>query len=97
MGQPGLETQASLKGSIGGCHTAQTVAEERLQGYREALDAHGIAVDPDLIAVSYARVDGGEQGAARLLALEDRPSALFMMDGTMVIGALRTIASRGLR
>ena len=71
--------------------------EERILGYREALEKHGIAVDPALIAVAYARVDGGERGATQLLALEDRPTALFMMDGTMAIGALQTIAKSGLR
>lgn len=71
--------------------------EERLLGYTEALEKHGIAVDPALIAVAYARVDGGERGAMQLLALEDRPTALFMMDGTMAIGALQTIAKSGLR
>jgi LacI family transcriptional regulator len=71
--------------------------EERILGYTEALEKHGIAVDPALIAVAYARVDGGERGATQLLALEDRPTALFMMDGTMAIGALQTIAKSGLR
>jgi LacI family transcriptional regulator len=71
--------------------------EERLQGYTDALEKHGIAVDPDLIAMMRPRVDGGERGAMRLLALEDRPTALFLMDGTMVTGALQAIAQRGLR
>jgi len=71
--------------------------EERLLGYSEALEKHGIAVDPALIAVAYARVDGGERGARQLLALEDRPTALFMMDGTMAIGALQAVAKSGLR
>jgi LacI family transcriptional regulator len=65
-------------------------------GYTEALEKHGIAVDPALIAMTRPRVDGGERGAMQLLALEDRPTALFMMDGTMVIGALRTIEKLGL-
>ena len=71
--------------------------EERLLGYTEALEKHGIAVDPALIAVAYARVAGGERGAMQLLALKDRPTALFMMDGTMAIGALKSIAKLGLR
>ena len=33
----------------------------------------------------------------QLLTQEDRPTALFMMDGTMVIGALQTITRLGLR
>ncbi len=71
--------------------------EERLQGYIEALEEHGIPVDADLIVTTRPRVDGGERGALQLLMLEDRPTALFMMDGTMVIGALQTIAKSGLR
>ncbi|HEY4387789.1 MAG TPA: LacI family DNA-binding transcriptional regulator [Ktedonobacteraceae bacterium] len=71
--------------------------EERIQGYTDALEQHGIAVDPALIAMMRPRVDGGERGAMQLLALEDRPTALFMMDGTMVTGALQAIAQCGLR
>lgn len=72
--------------------------DERLAGYKEALEAHGIAVDPALIVVSQARVGGGEHGARQLLTeTADRPTALFLMDGTMVIGALQAIAKLGLR
>lgn len=71
--------------------------EERRAGYIEALEKHGIAIDPALIAALHARIDGGERGALQLLALEDRPTAIFLMDGTMAIGALQAIAKRGLR
>lgn len=71
--------------------------EERISGYTEALEQHGIAVDPALISVAYARVGGGERGAMQLLTLEERPTALFMMDGTMAIGALQGIVKLGLR
>ena len=71
--------------------------EERLQGYIEALEEHSITVDPDLIVTTRPRVDGGEFGALQLLSYPDRPTALFTMDGTMVVGALQTIASMGLR
>ncbi|WP_165423847.1 LacI family DNA-binding transcriptional regulator [Ktedonosporobacter rubrisoli] len=71
--------------------------EERLAGYTEALEKHGIPIDPALIAMTYARIDGGEQGAMQLLTLQDRPTALFLMDGTMTIGALQAVARLGLR
>lgn len=72
--------------------------DERLAGYKEALAAHDIPIDPALIVVSQARVGGGEQGAWQLLAeTPERPTALFLMDGTMVIGALQAIAKLGLR
>ncbi len=71
--------------------------EERLMGYTEALEKHGIAIDPTLIVTTRPRIDGGERGALQLLAGEDRPTALFMMDGTMIVGALQTITNLGLR
>lgn len=71
--------------------------EERLQGYIEALEEHNIAVDPELIVTTRPRVDGGERGARQLLSYPDRPTAIFMMDGTMVVGALQTMAQMGLR
>jgi LacI family transcriptional regulator len=75
-----------------------TTTEERLAGYKQALAAHNIAFDPTLIAAADSRVGGGERGAMQLLTeLSDRPTALFMMNGLMVIGALRAIARMGLR
>ena len=71
--------------------------EERLLGYTETLTKHGISIDPSLIATTRPRVDGGEHGALQLLTRENRPTALFTMDGTMVIGALQTVARLGLR
>ncbi len=71
--------------------------EERLTGYIEALEKQGITVDPSLIVTTRPRVDGGERGAQQLLLREDRPTAIFMMDGTMVTGALQTILRMGFR
>src|SRR5260370_3330533 len=56
--------------------------EERLLGYTEALEKHGIAVDPALIAVSYARVGGGDRGALQPLSLENHPPALLIFNVT---------------
>jgi LacI family transcriptional regulator len=75
-----------------------TSTEERLDGYKQALAAHGISLDPTLIVVADSRVGGGERGAMQLLSQQSsRPTALFLMNGLMVIGALRAIAQTGLR
>ena len=72
--------------------------DERMAGCKEAFEVCGLTLDPELIAVSYARVGGGELGALQLLTqTPERPTALFFMDGTMVIGALQAIAKLGLR
>lgn len=75
-----------------------TTTEERLTGYQQALEAHGIPLDPALIAEGDSRIDGGERGALQLLTEEVvRPTALFMTNGLMVIGALQAINRVGLR
>jgi LacI family transcriptional regulator len=75
-----------------------TTTEERLTGYQQALAAHGIPRDPTLIAEGNSRIDGGERGALQLLTQEAaRPTALFVTNGVMVIGALQAINLVGLR
>jgi DNA-binding LacI/PurR family transcriptional regulator len=75
-----------------------TSTEERLAGYKQALAAHGIPLDPALIVVADSRVGGGERGTMQLLTQQSaRPTALFLMNGLMVIGALRAITRAGLR
>ncbi len=75
-----------------------TTTEERLTGYKQALEAHGIPLDPALIAEGNSRIDGGERGVLQLLTQEAaRPTALFITSGLMVIGALQAIDRVGLR
>jgi DNA-binding LacI/PurR family transcriptional regulator len=75
-----------------------TSTEERLAGYKQALAAHGIPLDPALIVVADSRVGGGERGTMQLLTQQStRPTALFLMNGLMIIGALRAITRTGLR
>ena len=51
--------------------------QERLQGYRSALDAAGIDFDPILVAGSGFRYEDGLAGANQLLTMENRPTAIF--------------------
>ncbi len=75
-----------------------TTTQERLTGYQQALEAHGIPLDPALIAEGDSRIDGGERAALQLLTQEAaRPTALFVTNGLMVIGALQAIDRVGLR
>ena len=75
-----------------------TTTEERLTGYKQALEAHGIPFDPTLVAVADSRVEGGRFGTLQLLTQgTTRPTAFFVMNGLMVIGALQAITKVGLR
>jgi DNA-binding LacI/PurR family transcriptional regulator len=73
-------------------------ARLRVNGYREALSAAGLPLDPDLVVAteSFTR----EQGAAavdRLLGLAQPPDALFCFNDLLALGALRRLHERGRR
>lgn len=74
---------------------------ELLAGYREALAAHGLAVDSRLEQAMPRRglptQDNGFAAMRALLALDDRPTAACIDGGEMVIGAFDALTASGLR
>jgi LacI family transcriptional regulator len=74
-----------------------STSEERLAGYQAALQAAGVPVDPVLMKVGYSRLEGGYRAAQELLAMPDRPTAVFATNNLMAIGLMRAVAERGLR
>lgn len=92
-------------GFIGGTLSAAGKLK-RLQGYLEALEAHGIEVDERLItgrreAVSdvpgYSTEKMGYEGMNRLLSLPNRPTAVFARNDFTAIGAMTAIKKAGLK
>jgi LacI family transcriptional regulator len=81
---------------IGGPATAST-ARDRIDGYREALTEAGLPIDPELIVLDSFKPEGGMRAASALLALPDRPDALFICNGPQCAGAIPVIRSLGLR
>lgn len=69
----------------------------RLAGYRAALAAAGIPDDSDLVVAEASEAVGGYVASRRLLALADRPTALFCFNDRMAMGAYRAAAELGLR
>ncbi|HEV7193891.1 MAG TPA: LacI family DNA-binding transcriptional regulator [Jatrophihabitantaceae bacterium] len=69
----------------------------RRTGYRNALQAAGIDVDPSLEVLGYFTVDGGTAACEQLLARDDRPTAIFAESDEMAYGALRAIRRAHLR
>lgn len=68
----------------------------RLAGYRDALAERGLPSDPPLIAEGDFTFNSGVEAAKRLLALADRPTAIFAANDESAIGAIQTIKSHGL-
>jgi LacI family transcriptional regulator len=70
-------------------------AQDRLSGYRQALEAHQLPLDENLIAEADFTEAGGSTGAQRLLAAA--PTAIFVASDSMAIGALKAVRQAGLR
>ncbi|MBC9822612.1 LacI family DNA-binding transcriptional regulator [Terrabacter sp. MAHUQ-38] len=69
----------------------------RLEGYRQALAAAGIALDETLVAADTSDSYGGERAARRLLTRTDRPTGIFCFSDRMAMGAYHVAAELGLR
>jgi DNA-binding LacI/PurR family transcriptional regulator len=69
----------------------------RLDGYRQALQAAGVEPDPALETLGYFTVDGGTEACERLLALPERPTAIFAESDEMAYGAMRALRRHRLR
>jgi LacI family transcriptional regulator len=69
--------------------------QDRLAGYRLALEAHGIPIQENLIVEGDFTEASGSSGALHLLAAS--PTAIFVASDTMAIGALKALRQAGRR
>jgi LacI family repressor for deo operon, udp, cdd, tsx, nupC, and nupG len=74
-----------------------TAPTARRAGYRDSLEAAGIALDPRLEVDGDFTVKGGMHAARELLDRPERPTAVFAASDEMAIGALRIARELGLR
>jgi DNA-binding LacI/PurR family transcriptional regulator len=73
-----------------------STSDERLAGYLQALEDHGIAVDEEMIVPADFRQDMAAEAVAKLLDHKAPPTALFVCNETMAMGALRLLRERGI-
>jgi DNA-binding LacI/PurR family transcriptional regulator len=76
--------------------------DERLHGYKAALNAHDLPVDNALIHIIDSDRRGwvqqvGELGASELMRLEDPPDAICCASDRLAIGAMRWLQQHGYR
>lgn len=72
-------------------------AQERLAGYRMAVDDLGLVADSALEIEGDFTQEGGQALVDDFLSLEPRPTALFASNDSMAIGALRGLHQAGLQ
>jgi LacI family transcriptional regulator len=83
-------------GHLAGKATVSTGVLRR-RGYLAALAEHDLAADPSLVIESGYTEEGGARAAQRLLALADRPTAIFAVTDMTAIGAYGVARRMGLR
>jgi DNA-binding LacI/PurR family transcriptional regulator len=69
----------------------------RLDGYRAAMDAAGVPVDPALVRISTLYVEGGLRDSFELLRMPDRPTAIFTANDLQALGVYEAARQLGLR
>ena len=69
----------------------------RLDGYRAALDAAGIPVDPALVRDGQFEIGGGLTSTTDLLGLPEPPTAVFALNDGMAIGVYHAASRAGVR
>lgn len=70
---------------------------ERHDGFRQALEAHGLDLHPELVSYVNAREEEGYQTTYRLLNLAHPPDAIFTSNAVLSAGAFRALRESGRR
>jgi DNA-binding LacI/PurR family transcriptional regulator len=68
----------------------------RLDGYRSAMQAAGVPVDPDLVAYAELTREDGRDAARTLLALPEPPTAIFASNDLQALGVYQAAREAGL-
>jgi len=70
---------------------------QRFNGYREALDQAGVALDPDLVAPVHFQIESAEDGIDRLIARDIKFDAIFCASDLIALGAVRALERHSIR
>jgi LacI family transcriptional regulator len=72
-----------------------STADERLQGYCQALEQAGITRDDELIRTGLRDPKAGAAAVEALLGFPDPPTALFTSQNLLTIGGIRALRGAG--
>ncbi len=77
-------------------HSNHMASDDRLFGYRRALDRVGIVFEPQLVADGEFDFESGVKAGQYLLDMEPRPTAIFAANDDMAAGVLSVAHDRGI-
>jgi LacI family transcriptional regulator len=81
---------------LGDRATIQT-ARDRFEGYQQALHAHGLPLDPDLVVHGLEDAGRAEAALPGLMELPAPPTALFAAQNEITVGAFRHLQAADLQ
>lgn len=77
-------------------HPNHMASDDRLFGYRRALDRVGISYEPGLVAEGMFDFDSGSEAARLFLSMDVPPTAIFAANDDMAAGVLAVAHDRGI-
>jgi LacI family repressor for deo operon, udp, cdd, tsx, nupC, and nupG len=91
-----LISQGHKRIGIISCANSFVSTIKREEGYRKALQDAGLHMDEELVKRGDYSFKSGVRAASQLLALKERPTAIFAISDIMAIGAIRAAGENGL-
>jgi LacI family repressor for deo operon, udp, cdd, tsx, nupC, and nupG len=73
------------------------VGRDRFKGFRQAMLQHGLNIDPQLVQEGNFSFESGFNLMKKLIALNDRPTAVFVANDEMAIGAIKAARAGGVK
>ncbi|MBR1781563.1 MAG: LacI family DNA-binding transcriptional regulator [Oscillospiraceae bacterium] len=70
-------------------HERMLPTKDKMDGYRSALRAAGLRVDPELFQVTVSSSDGGYRAAEQLMTLPEPPTAIVCGNDVVAVGVLK--------
>ncbi|NIO69160.1 MAG: substrate-binding domain-containing protein [Anaerolineae bacterium] len=84
-------------GLITNAPLSYTAAQDRLTGYRQALQEAALPLDDELVRYGEFSPQSGRVAMESLLALPSPPSAVFVASDVVALGAMAAVRERGMR
>jgi DNA-binding LacI/PurR family transcriptional regulator len=79
------------------CASRTTPGRDRMLAFRRTLAERGVTIDVEFVREANYKEEGGYMETLAILSRPRRPTALFIVNHPMTVGALRAIRDLGLR
>ncbi|MET0394796.1 MAG: LacI family DNA-binding transcriptional regulator [Chitinophagaceae bacterium] len=75
----------------------RNVYRERFRGYQQALEDEGLTYEEDMLIISELNEAAGAEAAERILAMQQRPDAVFVSNDVCAASCMRVLKQNGVR